>query len=213
MFKDEPSLSLPRQGIKFTVADNGSPNDGYAWAWASGRIDLAVDINLGCEPDQRFFIPVLEVLGPIALIANAVSGPGYAEVYGRTRTRTPRKFDWFIAVSTDFTRPDACTVEWDDIVFPGRRPARAGSDQRTFSPPGGYAAAKLRNWKAGSSFNDLLTVFLEDFLKQNGYHDVAAAITDAITVTSPRSHQRRQGSSVASKPKARPWLAGRSPRP
>jgi hypothetical protein len=42
MFLDEPSLSLPQQGVKFTVASIGSPSDGYAWAWANGRIDLAV---------------------------------------------------------------------------------------------------------------------------------------------------------------------------
>jgi hypothetical protein len=33
MFPDEPSLSLPQEGVKFTIASQGSPNDGYAWAW------------------------------------------------------------------------------------------------------------------------------------------------------------------------------------
>lgn len=180
MFPDEPSLSLPQEGVKFTVNGQGSPSDGYAWAWASGRVDLAVDIPLDCGPDQRFSIPLLDVLRPIATMAAAVSGPGYAKVYDKTRTRLPRRFDWFIAVSMNFQHPSGWTIEWDDVVFPGRRPPRAGSGQRTFCPVGGYAAAKLRNWKAGSSVAELLAVFLEDFLKQNGYHDFADAITDAV---------------------------------
>jgi hypothetical protein len=180
MFPDEPSLSLPHEGVKFTVASQSSPSDGFAWVWVGGRVDLAVDIQLDCGPDQRFIIPLLDVLRPIAMMASAVSGPGYAKVYGKTRTRLPRRFDWFIAVSMTCTHPSAYTMEWDDVAFPGRRPPRAGSGQRTFCPSGGYAAAKLRNWKAGSSVAELLAVFLEDFLKQNGYHDVADAITDAV---------------------------------
>jgi hypothetical protein len=180
MFPDEPSLSLPQEGVKFTIASQGSPNDGYAWAWASGRVDLAVDVQLDCGPDQRFVIPLADVFRPIAMMAAAVSAPGYAKVYGRTRTGLPRRFDWFIAVSVTFVHPGALTTEWDDVAFPGRRPPRAGSGQRTFCPVGGYAAAKLRNWKAGSSVAGLLALFLEDFLKQNGYHDVADAITDAV---------------------------------
>jgi hypothetical protein len=180
MFSDEPSFSLPTEGVKFTVAGEGSPSGGYAWAWANGRVDLAVDVPLDCESDQRFMIPVLEVLRPVALMAAAVSGPGYAKVYGKTRLRLRRRFDWYIAVSMNYLHPPASTTQWDDIVFPGRRPPRAGSGQRTFCPAGGYAGAKLRDWKARSSVADLLAVFLEDFLKQNGYHDVADAVADAV---------------------------------
>jgi hypothetical protein len=168
MFPDEPSMSLPQEGVKFTVAAHGSPGDGYAWAWANGRIDLAVDIPLDGGPDQRFVIPLLDVLRPIALMAAAVSGRGYSTVYGRTRSRLPRRFDWFIAVSMNFTHPSAWTAEWDDVEFPGRRPPRAGSGQRAFCPVGGYAAARLRSWRAGGPVGELLAVFLEDFLKQNG---------------------------------------------
>jgi len=194
MFPEEPSLSLPREGVKFTVGSQGSPSDGYAWAWANGRVDLAVDIQLDCDPDQRFVIPLVDVLRPIAMMAAAVSGPGYSKVYGKTRSRLPRRFDWFIAVSMNFTHPSALTVEWDDVAFPGRRPPRAGSGQRAFCPVGGYAAAKLRDWKAGSSAEDLLAVFLEDFLKQNGYHDVADAITDSVAAaTTPQVAAHGEG--------------------
>jgi len=120
------------------------------------------------------------MLRPIAMMAAAVSGPGYSRVYGKTRTRLPRRFDWYIAVSMNYTHPSAYTTEWDDIAFPGRRPPRAGSGQVTYCPPGGYAAAKLRSWKAGNSVQELLSIFLEDFLKQNGYHDVDDAITDTV---------------------------------
>ena len=123
MFPDEPALSLPREGVKFTISPDGSPSDGFAWAWASGRVDLSAIISLEPGPDGRFVIPVLEILRPIALLAEAVSGPAYSRVYGKTRFRLPRRFDWFIAVSTDLVRPaDGATVPWSDLEFPGRRP-------------------------------------------------------------------------------------------
>jgi hypothetical protein len=160
--------------------------NGYAWVWATGRVDLAVDIALDCGPDQRFTIPLMDVLRPITLMATAVSGPGYARVYGETRTRLPRRFDWFIAVSTTFLRPDAGTVQWDGITFPGRVPQRAGSTQVNFCPIGGYSRDSLQNWKAGTDVAVTLAAFLEDFLKQNGYHDVAEAIADVIADATTR---------------------------
>ena len=36
MFPDEPAVSLPRHGVKFTVSPDGSTSDGFAWAWTSG---------------------------------------------------------------------------------------------------------------------------------------------------------------------------------
>jgi hypothetical protein len=180
VFPHEPVFSMPADGVRFSAGSDGSSVGGYAWAWAAGRVDLAVDVDLERGPDDRSNIPLLDVLRPIALMAAAVSGPTYAKVYGNPRSRLPRRFDWFIAVSTDFIQPAGGTVPWSDIAFPGRRPPRAGSDQRTFCPLGGYASAKLRSWKAGGSSADLISIFLEDFLKQNGYHDVADAVADAV---------------------------------
>ena len=85
MFPDEPALSLPHQGVKFTISPQGSPSDGYAWAWATGRVDLSVIISLEPGADGGYVIPVLEILRPIALLAEAVSGPAYSRLYGRTR--------------------------------------------------------------------------------------------------------------------------------
>lgn len=179
MFPDEPALSLPREGVKFTISPDGSPSDGFAWAWASGRVDLSVIISLEPGPDGRFVIPVLEVLRPITLLAEAVSSPAYSRVYGKPRLRQPRRFDWFIAVSTDLVRPaDGATIPWSDLEFPGRRPRRAGVSQYPFCPPAGYASSRLRNWNPRGPVSELLAVFLDDFLKQNGYHAISEAIID-----------------------------------
>jgi hypothetical protein len=56
-------------------------------------VDLAVVTQLDCEPEQRFVIRALDVLRPIALMANAVSGPGHAKVCGTTHTGLRRRFD------------------------------------------------------------------------------------------------------------------------
>ena len=181
MFPDEPALSLPREGVKFTVSPEGSPSDGFAWAWASGRVDLSAIITLEPGPDGRFVIPVLEILRPVALLAEAVSSPAYSRVYGKTRTRLPRRFDWFIAVSTDLVRPsDGATIPWSDLEFPGRRPKRAGANQYPFCPPGGYASSRLRGWNPRRPVSELLALFLDDFLKQNGYHAIGDAVADTI---------------------------------
>ena len=195
MFPNEPAVSLPQEGVRFSADPDGSSMSGFAWVWATGRVDLAVDIALDCGPNQRFTIPIMEVLLPITLMATAVSAPGYARVYGKTRTGLPRRFDWFIAVSTNFLRPDNCTVQWDGITFPGRCPPRAGSMQTNFCPTGGYASDRLQNWKVGSPVSVLLATFLEDFLKQNGYHDVADAVADTITeATTPQIAVERAAS-------------------
>lgn len=181
MFPDEPALSLPREGIKFTVSPDGSPSDGFAWAWASGRVDLSAVISLEPGPDGRFVIPVLEILRPIALLADAVSGSAYSRVYGKTRSGLPRRFDWFIAVSTDLVRSeDGATVPWSDLEFPGRRPQRAGASQYPFCPPTGYASACLRSWSPRRPISELVALFLDDFLKQNGYHAIGDAVADTI---------------------------------
>jgi hypothetical protein len=54
---------------------------------------------------------------------------------------------------------------------------------------------RLQNWKAGSPVSVLLATFLEDFLKQNGYHDVADAVADIITeATTPQVAVERPAS-------------------
>ena len=147
MFPDAPAVSLPCHGVKFTVSPDGSTSDGFAWAWASGRVDMSAVIGLEPRPDGRFVIPVLEILRPITLLAEAVSSPAYSCVDGKTLIRLPRRFDWFIAVSTDLVRPgDGATIPWDDLEFPGRRPQRASASQYPSCPPSGYASSRLRNW-------------------------------------------------------------------
>ena len=168
----DPDLAIPFIRSSFP---------GFAWAWASGRVDLCAVISLEPEPDGRFVIPVLEILRPIALLADAVSGSAYSRVYGKTRSGLPRRFDWFRAVSTDLVRPeDGATVPWSDLEFPGRRPQRAGASQYPFCPPTGYASARLRSWSPRRPISELVALFLDDFLKQNGYHAIGDAVADTI---------------------------------
>ena len=201
LFPDEPTLSLPREGVKFTISPDGSPSDGFAWAWASGRVDLSAIISMEPGSDGRFVIPVLEILRPIALMAEAVSGPAYSRVYGKTRSGLPRRFDWFIAVSTDLVRPeDGATVPWSDLEFPGRRPKRAGASQYPFCPPAGYASSLLRNWNPRRPVSELLALLLDDFLKQNGYHAIGDAVAD--TVEAAAAFESTSRTAIA-KPRAR----------
>ena len=89
MFLDEPALSLPREGVKFTISPEGNSSDGFAWAWASGRVDLSALVSLEHGPDGQFVIPVLKILRPIALLAETVSGPAYSRSTARPAPACP----------------------------------------------------------------------------------------------------------------------------
>src|SRR6266700_5195551 len=83
-FPDQPAVSDVRTGVKFTASPTGSTENGYAWAWVTGRIDLSTYIDL--KPiGGRYIVPVTAILEPIAQVAEAVASPGYREVFGLRR--------------------------------------------------------------------------------------------------------------------------------
>jgi hypothetical protein len=64
-------------------------------------------------------------------------------------------------------------------VLPGH-PARRATEQRPFCPPAGYAAARLKSWRANQPIEELLSRFLVSFFECNGYHDFGDAIADVL---------------------------------
>ncbi len=156
-FADQPASCDVRTGVRFTAAPTGSLDDGYAYVWVTGRIDLSTYIHL--EPTAgRYVVAILAILEPIAQVAEATASPGYNEVFGSLRWPLP----------------------WDDLDFPGRRPQRAGTQQYPYCPPGGFARERLRSWNPRRPIRELLKAFLEDFLQTNGYHDIEAAVADTL---------------------------------
>lgn len=178
-FPDQPASSDVRIGVKFTVSPTGSTEDGYSWAWVTGRIDLSTYIYLK-PTDGRYIVPIMAILEPVAEMAGAVTSPAYREVFGFRHWPFRRRFDWFIGVGGELVRDDGCTVPWDDLDFPGRQPQRAGAHQYPYCPPGGFARERLRNWNPRRPTRELLKAFLEDFLQTNGYHGIDAAVTDTL---------------------------------
>src|SRR5579863_245331 len=179
-FPDQPTMSDVRMGVKFTASPTGSTENGYAWVWVTGRIDLSIYIDL--KPvDGRYIVPVMAILEPITQVAEAVASHGYREVFGLRRRRPGRRFDWFIGVGGELVRDDGCTAPWDDLAFPGHRPQRAGTQQYPYCPPGGFARERLRGWNPHHPLRELLGPFLEDFLHTNGYHDIDAAVAETLT--------------------------------
>jgi hypothetical protein len=176
-FPEIPVFSMPGHGVRF---ERGAGlDDGYAWAWITGRVDYDCRIEPKVD-DGQIVVPLLPILEAIAKVARAVVSPEYRAVY-QGASKLPKRFDWFIGVSPTVTTGDGRTREWTDLDFPGRRPSRAGSESRTFCPADGYAAASLRSWDPKSPIRDLLTAFLEDFLHQNGFYNCAGSIEDTLT--------------------------------
>jgi hypothetical protein len=179
-FPDQPAVSDLHTGVKFTASPSGSTQDGYAWAWVTGRLDLSTYLQLVPTKDGRIIVPLMDILRPISQVAQAMASEAYDQVFRRPRWPFRRRFDWFIGVGGDLVRDDGATVPWDDLDFPGRRPQRAGTQQYPYCPPSGFARDRLRNWDPKRPISDLLRVFLEDFLQTNGYHDVQGAIADTL---------------------------------
>jgi hypothetical protein len=75
-FPEQPASSDVRIGVKFTVSPTGSTEDGYAWAWVTGRIDLSTYIHLK-PADGRYIVPITAILEAIAQMAEAVASSAY----------------------------------------------------------------------------------------------------------------------------------------
>ena len=164
-------------GVKFTGSHTGSTEDGYAWAWVTGRIDLSTYIHL--EPaDGRYVVPITTILEAIAEMAEAVASPAYREVFGARGWRLVRRFDWFIGVGGELLREDGCTVHGMISTSPSGRSGRRSPVP--VLPAGRLRGRRLRSWNPRRPIGGLLKAFLEDFLQTNGYHDIDATITDTL---------------------------------
>lgn len=169
-----PAYSSSLTGVRFEAA--GGADHGFVWAWKSGRLDLSWLCPIATEP---LTLVAVDLLAPVAAMIEAVTTSRYQQLYGRTFRKHRRRYDWFISVSTSVNHSELGSTPWTAIAFPGRTPPRAGAQQQPFSPAVGFAASQLRDWSPRDP-DQVLHVFLEDFLKVNGYHDVVGAVEDTI---------------------------------
>jgi hypothetical protein len=173
-FPSEPHRSFPQSGVQFEGA-TGAAEVPYVWVWTGGRVDYCTFVDLASAEDGRLSISALDVVTPIAALAAAVTSSSYRDVFPRRRFELPRRFDWFLAVATRVRRGEQ-TIQWDEVSFPGASPPRAGGKQQAYCPPDGFARKALTSWKPRRPVDRLVAVFLDSFLKQNGYHSCDEAI-------------------------------------
>ncbi len=184
MFPDEPAFSMPPYGVRFEAT--GGAQEGSAFVHVSGRVDLSINVLTTPSTHPPITLTLLDVIWPVLLMREAVKSQAYERVFGRRTRGLRRRFDWAIAVGTSVTVAGQGSVSWQDLRFPGQRPPRAGKEQQAFCPARGYAAPELRNWKPRRPATDLVSLFLTDFLQQNGFHDVALAVTDTLQALESR---------------------------
>ena len=73
-FPTDPVFSMPGHGVRF---ERGSRlDDGYAWAWVSGRVDYDRRLEPTGE-GERVVVPLLPILEAIAKVAEAVESAQY----------------------------------------------------------------------------------------------------------------------------------------
>lgn len=192
LFPPEPVFSMPPHGVRFHRA--GGVEDGYAWVHASGRIELCLTVPTSPADPGPIAFALDDVIRPVLLVRDAMVSGAYERTFGRRMPLLRRRFDWAIAVSSTVNVASGGAVSWQEVVFAGTRPPRAGTNQQAFCPLGGYASADLRNWPARKAPEQLVRVFLRDFLQQNGFHGVGPAVEDALGRLSQASNARRQGS-------------------
>jgi hypothetical protein len=184
----DPAVSSPTMGVRFEAP--GGTQEGYVWVWPSGRVDLSWHLPFPAEVDGRVIVPLLDVLRPVVALAQAVRARSYRAVFPDGWWARIRRFDWCVTVATSIVDGAGVTRSWDDVAFPGRRPARAGSQLQAFCPDGGYGAAGLRGSKPSRPLGELVSIVLESLLKSNGYHDVGDAIADTVAAIEAANQTR-----------------------
>ena len=177
MYPGEPAFANVSSGVRFERIEN-SLEAGYAWIWKSGRIDRQSCADVEILEGDLIVFNVMDVVQLICQMSAAIDTATYWKIYKPKRRLLPRRFDWYISVSTGINRGDGLTVSWNDVMFPGRRPKRAGGAVQAVCPPVGYATQKLRDWKPRHGVSPVLELFLRDFLEQNGFYDCEEAIQD-----------------------------------
>lgn len=180
----EPTFSRPQTGVKFQEA--GQATDmAYLWIWAVGRVDYSTFVETIPTESGGQALPLVEVVEPVVTVARAMASREYRRLFPRRWAELPRRFDWFIAVGTHTKNDgDEAAKPWTELAFPGTSPPRAAGEQDPFCPPQGYATEALRSWRFRGSVDELVAVFADSFLKQNGYNRCGPAIADVTRAVS-----------------------------
>jgi len=194
LFPAEPVFSMPEHGVRFEAP--GEPSQGYAWVHTAGRIDLAVDIPTTPPEPGPVAICVLDVIDPILRVLAAVRSGAYEAAFGRRTLGFRHRFDWAVAVSPTIVTKNSGSLSWQRLHFPGAVPSRVGTDQQAYCPPTGYAYASLQNWDIRRADTDLVRVFLREFLYQNGFHNVEAAVSDTLAAVGSPTQPQIHGGTV-----------------
>jgi hypothetical protein len=200
LFPDEPVFSMPGTGVRFETAGGGPQNE-YAWVHASGRIDLCVNVRTTPIDPGPVTAGVEDLMRPLLQVLQAMRSADYDRTFGSRLPGLPRRFDWAYAVSPTIVIQNRGRASWQDLIFPGTRPPRAGTEQQAFCPPTGYAARALRNWPMSRPASRLVRTTLEDMLRQNGYHNIDQSVTDVINALDADRRERAG--------EERDWLDGR----
>lgn len=178
-FPREPKFSNVSTGIQFVRPGNSIEN-GYLWVWKSGRLDFQECVKIQFLDDGTYILNLKDLSEPIVRMVAAINSAEYWAIYKTRLYKRPRRFDWYISVSTGIVLEDGVTVSKSDIQFPGRRPDRASGHNQTICPAGGYAQDELRNWNPKTGTISVLRPFLNDFLQQNGFYDCEETLEDLL---------------------------------
>lgn len=183
LFPREPVFSMPKFGVRFERSAGG--NADYLWVHSSGRVDLCLSVPTTADGgDGPRRVDVLDLVQPLLRLRTAMGSDAYAATTDIRRPRWARRYDWAVAVTPTVQVAGRGGVTWDDLVFPRRRPPRAGTEQQASCPPGGYAADELRSWNLHRPAAELVRTVLRDLLAENGFHHTDDAIDDVVATLS-----------------------------
>lgn len=119
-------------------------------------------------------LALLDVMMPIAQMAETYSGPTLARVLKRRR-----RVDWYVGLTPAAITPVG-SAPWLKLTFPGRQPGGRATLARPACPSTGYAASGLRSRRRRDSTQGLVELVVRDLLVESGYFDVAEAVDDAV---------------------------------
>lgn len=182
-----------------TRGDSASPApDDAVRIHSHGLVEFLMRVPTDLSADG-ITLPLIDCVAPWYRVAASVRAGAYRVLYG-VRTRA-RRMDWFFALSSSVAHPERGSVVWEDLVFPGRRPATRATRSFPAQTQYGFASDQLRGMRQRAHPAKIVRPALRELLVRSGWIDIDAAITDVLAeLRAAASMADRSPASAAPKP-------------
>jgi hypothetical protein len=145
--------------------------------YSHGLVEFLIRVPTDLSTES-LTLRLVDCVEPWYRVASSVRAGAYRDLFGfRTRAR---RIDWFFALSSTVSHPERGSAPWDDLVFPGRRPATRATDNFPGQTRYGFAFEELRGRRQRTDPLEIVGPALRELLVRSGWIDLDEATADAL---------------------------------